>query len=314
MSGELQGQDLWVVIVNWNGGDHNLRCLAATEAAGIPAARTVMVDNGSKDGSLERVIEGFGELAVIRNASNLGFGEAANQGAAHALDRGARVLLLLNNDLELDPQAVGPLLDELNAHRQTGACGPRLLMPGDPKRIWAAGGRIDHRQNISMLLGSGQADGPPWTERRKVDYVVGAALCIRAEAWRACGGLRADYFAYMEDVEFGLRIGRAGWDSVSVGGVQAVHHPSSSTGGGYNPRRKYMQAVNSVRFLREYGDRRAWLRFWCFDVLTLPPALFAGLFRGRARAVAAKALGLWHGLRGRRVEAQRLESGAGWLW
>ena len=314
MSPSLILVDLWAVVVNWNGGRHNLRCLAAAAAAGIDPARTVLVDNGSQDGSVELVTEQFPRVAILRNASNLGFGEGANRGAQYALDAGARAVLFLNNDLELDPAAALQLVEELNAHPRTGACGPRILYPGEPARIWAAGGRIDYRQNVSTLQGFGERDGKPWSTRREVDYVVGAALCVRAKALTEVGLLRADYFAYMEDVELGLRLGQAGWACVSVGSASALHHPSASTGGGYNGRRKYMQALNSVRFLRQYGGTREWLRFWWFDVASLLPAFVLGSLMGRGRAVLAKALGLWHGLNGRRVRAELLEPGGLWLW
>ncbi len=314
MNAPLDHGAVWAVVVNWNGGDWNLRCLAAAQAAGVKSANIVVVDNGSTDGSAERIAAEFPAAALLRMGENLGFGEAANRGATHALAAGAEALLLLNNDLELGRAALDLLIAELNAHPRTGACGPRLLLPGEPVRIWAAGGRLDHAQNISTLLGFGRPDGPPWNERQTVDYVVGAALCVRSQAWRQMDGLRADYFAYMEDVELGLRLRKAGWECVSVGAASAVHHPSSSTGGGYSPRRKYMQAVNSVRFLREYGDTRAWLRFWWFDVASLAPALAAGLVSGQAKGVMAKAAGLWHGMNGGRVEAERLEPGRGPFW
>ena len=122
------------------------------------------------------------------------------------------------------------------------------------------------------------------------------------------------YFAYTEDVDLGQRLRRAGFASACIGSVRAWHAPSSSTGGGYNPRRKYMMAVNSVHFLRRWGGRREWLRFLVFDVATLPLALADGWCRGQAKAVLAKALGLWHGLRGRRVSAETVKSGATPLW
>ena len=87
-----------------------------------------------------------------------------------------------------------------------------------------------------------------------------------------------------------------------------------ATGGGYNPRRKYMQGVNSVHFLREYGGAREWGRFLLFDVATLPALFVVELVRGRAKAVLAKGLGIFHGLRGQRVTAERLERGASRLW
>src|SRR6185436_1539020 len=109
-----------------------------------------------------------------------------------------------------------------------------------------------------------------------------------------------DYFAYMEDVDLGLRLRRRGARLAAVPASVVHHSPSSSTGGGYTRARKYANAVNSVRFLRKHGTPRSWCAFWMFDV--------AGLFVAWAReglrrggdpgAVFAKGRGILDGLRG----------------
>ena len=92
------------------------------------------------------------------------------------------------------------------------------------------------------------------------------------------------------------------------------HAPSSATGGGYNPRRKYMMGVNSIWFLRRYARPRDWCKFVLFDVATLPVVWLIGVFRGRGKAVLAKALGIFDGLRGRRITAATVRAGSHWLW
>lgn len=312
MSADLAG--LWAVVVNWNGGRANQECLAALVAAGVEPARIVFVDNGSVDGSLAAVRAAFPGLVFVEHDRNRGFGEGANAGARVALAGGAELVFFVNNDLVVPPATPAALAAELATAPEVGVVGPRLLYPGEPARVWCAGGRLDWRQNLSTLLGHGRPDGDEWRARREVDYVAGAALLARRAVLEEVGLFEADYFAYMEDVELCLRVRQAGWKVVVLGAVAAVHEASSATGGGYNARRKYMQGVNSVHFLRRYGGPRAWLRFAFFDVLSLPPLLLAGAVRGRARAVLAKGLGIWHGLRGRRVTAERLAPGASRLW
>ena len=96
--------------------------------------------------------------------------------------------------------------------------------------------------------------------------------------------------------------------------LAAYHLPSSSTGGGYGARRKWMQALNSVRFLRTYGRAWHWARFVAFDGLTLPLALVLRGVRGEGLAVLAKGKGLVDGFMGRRVTAEDLEPGGSILW
>lgn len=313
--GELSG--LYVVIVNWNGGaSDNLRCLASVLDQGLPEEQLVFVDNGSIDGSLGAVIERFGRIRLIENGVNLGFGEAANQGAELALEAGASAVAFVNNDLRFDPEAgcLAAMMDALDGDPRLGMVGPRVLFDDGTDRIWCAGGRLDFRQNLSTLLGNGAPDGPEWRKAREVDYVAGCAAVSRAEALRKVGLFDASYFAYMEDVELGQRMRQAGWAVRILGEHAAYHAPSSATGGGYGARRKWMQALNSVRFLKQHGSPLHWARFALFDVATLPLLWLLRAPRGDSSAVLAKAKGLWDGFRGRRVTAEALEPGASRLW
>jgi GT2 family glycosyltransferase len=305
---------VFAVVVNWNGGEQNLACIASLVATGVAEQRIVFVDNGSVDASLARVRDTFPALCVIENGANLGFGEGANQGAERALEGGAETVFFVNNDVVLLTTTLAGLLAFMQRDERLGVVAPRVLYPGEPARVWCAGGVMTWRQNLSTLLGHGQLDGARWQVQREVDYVAGCAMLVRRSVFARIGMLEAAYFAYMEDVDFCLRAKRAGFGVWSVGSEACLHDASSATGGGYNPRRKYMQGVNSVFFLRQYGGLTQWLRFLAFDVASLPLLWCAGLFRGRHVAVLAKGLGIWHGLLGRRVTAERLESGASRLW
>jgi GT2 family glycosyltransferase len=170
------------------------------------------------------------------------------------------------------------------------------------------------RENLSTLVGHGQPDGPAWRVTRDVDYVAGCTLLARADLLRRVGLFDAGFFAYMEDIDLCLRARDAGAKVRVVGEVAALHAASSTTGGGYNARRKYMMGVNSVWFLRRHARAWQWVRFALFDVLPLPILCLFGLFRGRAKPVLAKAAGILDGLRGRRVTAEAIQEGAGWLW
>lgn len=300
------------IVVNWNGGGDNLVCLRELERA--PLDCVIFVDNASSDGSLERVRAEFPALTVLANDANLGFGAASNQGAAAARARGCEALLFVNNDVRLPAEELRKLVAALEGDPRLGFVGPRVLDAADRRRIWAAGGRLSWRQNLTTLIGQGELDGARFQTSTDVDYVVGCALLARAEVFEACGGFDAGFFAYSEDVDLALRAKALGFRSRIIGEAFALHSPSSSTGGGYNPRRKYMMGVNSVWFLRRHGNAGHWIAFLVFDVATLPILLCVAALRGRARAVAAKGLGILHGLLGRRVDARALESGGTPLW
>ncbi len=302
------------VVVNWNGGEDNLLCLESLYAQVPPPDRVLFIDNDSQDGSWQRVAARFPKVEMTRNPRNLGFGAGANQGIANALRGGAQAVLLVNNDVTLIRGSLAQLREALESHPSAGLVGPLVLYRSDPERVWAAGGRLTWRQNLTTLLGQGDSDSDRWRGTFEVDYLTGCAMLVRREVFEHVGAFDEAFFAYSEDVDLGLRAGRAGFSSLLVGAASALHEPSSSTGGGYSPRRKYMMGVNSVWFLRRWGGPREWSRFVMFDLCPLPALWLLGLARGTSRGVCAKALGIWDGLRGRRVTAERLEPGASWLW
>lgn len=302
------------IVVNWNGGVDTLRCVESLLAQVPPLHAVLVVDHASTDGSRERVQREFPQVELLETGANLGYSGGNNRGARRARELGADAFLVVNNDVTLEPHCVRELACALDADERLAAVGPRVLLRDEPTRIWAAGGLLNWRQNLSDLRGFGQLDAEDYRRTLPVDYVPGCAVLVRASALADEELFDDLYFAYTEDVDLGQRLRRAGYKSACIGSVRAWHAPSSSTGGGYNPRRKYMMAVNSVHFLRRWGGRREWLRFLVFDVATLPLALADGWCRGQAKAVLAKALGLWHGLRGRRVSAETVKSGATPLW
>ena len=294
----------WAVVLNWNGGERNLACLRSLAAQGLAEERIVFVDNGSSDGSLARVLAAFPGLAVVRNQTNIGFGHGTNRGIEHALAHGAERVFLVNNDLTMPPGTLAGL--ERALAEGAGIAGPRVLFAKPPQRIWCAGGVITFRANLSTMLGHGEPDGPAFQVTREVDYVPGCALLARREVFERIGLLEGDYFAYHEDVEFCWKAKQAGFPVRMIGALVAHHDAHSSTGGGYNPLRKYMMAVNTVHFLRRHGTLTRWLSFWLFDVASLPFVWLYRALRGEGAAVVAKARGTWDGLRGKPVTAERL--------
>lgn len=302
---------VFAVVVNWNGGEDNLACVRSLLDQGLPPAQVVFVDNASRDGSTEAVEAAHPGLTVLRNERNLGYGHGNNRGIEAALEAGAEAVFLANNDLVLPPGALALLEAGLEARPELGIVGPRVLYHDDPTMVWAAGGWLTWRHNLTTLRGHREPDGPEWRRTLEVDFVPGAAMLVRRAVFERAGLLDGEYFAYHEDADFCLAATRAGYRVACLGDVSAWHRTHAATGGGYNPLRKYMLGVNTVWFLRRHGTPVRWLRFVLFDVVSLLPLLVIESFRGRGRAVLAKARGMYHGLRGRRVTAETVERGAG---
>jgi GT2 family glycosyltransferase len=296
----------WAVIVNWNGGEANLSCLRSLLEQGLEPERIVFVDNASTDGSRERVEEQYPEIRVLRNDRNVGYGDGNNRGIEVALAGDAERVFLVNNDVTLPENALAELAAAFDLFPGTGIVGPRVVYKKHPDIVWCAGGLMTWRQNMSTMIGHGRPDRPAYQETREVDYVPGCAMLVRRSVFEKVGLLEGDYFAYHEDVEFCMKAREAGIGIHVIGEVLVFHDAHFSTGGGYNPRRKYMMGVNTVWFLRRHGTPWRWLRFFFFDVLSLPLLWGLRSRRGEGASVRAKARGMLDGARGRRVTDESL--------
>ena len=214
------------VVLNWNGGEDTLRCVAS-----LPRhALVVVADNGSTDGSLEAVRSRFPEALVVENGANLGFSAGNNRGIAAALDAGADWVVLVNNDAMLEPGALDALRAAAARWPGAGILAGKLLF--EDGRVQWAGQRVALLTGYSgRPRGYGRPDGPAYEAEGPVDRAVGALMAVSREAIDRAGLLDEDLFAYVEDVDWSLRIRAAGLACVLVPSVRAVHALSASTGG-----------------------------------------------------------------------------------
>lgn len=203
------------VIVNYNSGSHLKRCLTSL-AAHAPGVPQVVVDNASTDGS-DLAAETFQPNHLIRNALNKGFGAAVNQGVAAAPD--AAFVLLLNPDCVLSAGAVETLRDELVAHPECAIAAPRILdedgsvqgsVRGDPTMMTGLFGRTTILSrwfpNTPLARRNVQAGAITESESRTADWVSGACMLVRLNAFEAVGGFDERYFLYWEDADLCRRL------------------------------------------------------------------------------------------------------------
>jgi hypothetical protein len=294
-----------VVVLNYHGGEDVLRCVEAIIRGSAPA-HVIVSDNGSTDGSADRIEGRFPDAEVLRNGKNLGYCEGNNVGIRRALERGARSVLLLNDDAFVLEGALSRMLETLEGSPEVGIVGPRIVFDHDPDLVWAAGGAAGFAPNVLSLRGHLTRGEDLASLPEKVDFVPGCALLVKAEVLREVGLLDPVFFAYFEDADFCYRARKAGHGVVYEPRAIVRHRVSASTGGGLSPTRKYLMGLNSWIFLRRHGTFSLWAAWLVFDVILLPVALLHGVLRGRGRAALAKARGILHGVLGRTADASSL--------
>ena len=201
------GSAVSVVIPNWNGRRWLPGCLAALAAQTRPPAEVVVVDNGSTDGSLERLAERHPDVRVLALGRNTGFAAAANRGIEAAT---SEAVALVNPDAVLAPDWLERTAAALAADPGAGAVACKMVDLDDPGRVYDAGDVL-RRDGVCEQRGRFQRDDGRFDEPGEVFAACAGAALYRREAVLAVGGFDERFFAYLEDVDLGLRLRLAGW-------------------------------------------------------------------------------------------------------
>ena len=274
------------VVVNFNARDYLLECVRSLRAEGVDDV--VVVDNHSADGS-RRAVEAADPLVrLVAAEDNLGYGRAANRGAA--LAAGER-LLVCNSDVVLEPGAVTSLAALLDDEPRVGIVGPRIensdgsLYPSPrtfPELGVAAGhaflGLVAPRNRFTRRYRMLDWDH---VRSASVDWVSGACFLARRDTWDSLGGFDESYFMYVEDVDLCWRAERAGWAVAFEPAARVVHVQGVSTD------------LAPYRMIVEH--HRSLLRFYCRTTAgvgrALTPVVALGLAARAGLACAQRGLG-----------------------
>ena len=229
-----------VIIVNWNGAHHLPTCLDSLAAQTYGDFETIVVDNGSTDGSLALLCDQYPWVNVVPLAENTGFAAGNNRGFEQA--RG-KYLVTLNNDTRVEPDWLEHLLAVADAHPEAGMVGSRICTFNDPDRIDSLGmgicrdgmsrGRYRNRRWSALAL----------ADVEEILFPSACAALYRRTMLEEVGGFDEDFFAYAEDSDLGLRGRLAGWEAL-LATRAVVYHKYSQSAGSFSPLKVYLVERN----------------------------------------------------------------------
>jgi GT2 family glycosyltransferase len=224
-----------VAIVNFNTRAHLRTCLASVQSE--PASEVVVVDNASSDGSVEMVQNEYPWVVLHANATNLGYGAAANQAITSC---SAKYALLLNSDTLVSPGTLHALSSYLDLHPRAAVVGPRVVNPDGtlqtscypfptPLNVFLLESGLFRLIRLFPVLRNHCLPAWPHTHARVVPWMLGAVLAIRREAFAAVGGFDESFFMYSEEVDLCYRLCRAGWQAHFTPDTVIMHVEGAST-------------------------------------------------------------------------------------
>ena len=216
-----------VVVVSYETRETLLEGLAALE--GEPATSVVVVDNAGRDGSAAAVRERFPSVRLIANPENVGFARACNQGARES---SAPFLLFLNPDATLAAGSLRTLAALLEARPRVGVVGPRTRSANGDIQVSTGPdlSLVSEIRQRRLVRGVARRDAAILVEaeglhavEREADWVSGACLMIRREAFDAVSGFDERFFLYEEDADLCRRVRQSGWQVLFSPAAEARH-------------------------------------------------------------------------------------------
>ena len=254
--------DLTVVVLNWETPDLTIRCARALLDDGVPAGRIVVVDNGSKDGSPERLASELPGCVLVALPENLGYGRAANAGAREL--PGAAYLITNNDAFVHRPGSVQRLLDALG-DPSVGLVAPRLrnedltLQP-TVRPLPTPGVSVVRALGVGRLVPNRWQ--PRWShhwdhaESRAVEAADGAVYLVRGATWEQLGGYNETRRMYGEDSDLCWRARRLGWRIWFCAEAEFVHLGNATGSRRWtDPQRAAMIGREESRLLFEQLSR-----------------------------------------------------------
>ena len=243
------------VILAWNNYADTHECLETLLASDYPELCTILVDNGSEDGTPEKVRRDFPGVEVIENGSNLGVPAGYNVGFTRALKTDTEYILMLNNDIAVPPNMVSELVKVATADSETGIVMPKVLYYGSENEIWSSGG--EYRTFPPAILMTNK-DGQAAETMRLIEYAPSCGLLIHRRAFERAGLFDPGFLFLFDDWDFSERVRAHGLKIWYTPKAYMWHKVSRSTKGPSSPLYWRTSAASSVRFYRRHG-RPVWL-------------------------------------------------------
>jgi GT2 family glycosyltransferase len=285
-----------VVILNWNGEKYLEKFLPVLiQNSTSPGVEIIIADNASTDGSMKMLETNFPEIQTIILDKNYGFAEGYNKALAIVK---TDYYVLLNSDVEVTRGWLDPLVEYMDQHTDVAACQPKILSYSNHnyfEHAGAAGGFIDR---FGFPFCRGRVFGVVEEDKGQYDSIVdifwatGACFMVRSDVYHKMGGLDADFFAHMEEIDFCWRLKSRGYRLVCIPD-SVVYHIGGGTLNMEHPHKTYLNFRNNLFMLYKNLPESLLNRimFWRFTLdyaaafqllITGKPANARSVFKARA--------------------------------
>ncbi|MCK5608191.1 glycosyltransferase family 2 protein [Candidatus Pacearchaeota archaeon] len=255
-----------IIVPNWNGGEKTMNCLESIFSMDYPTVEVIVIDNGSEDGSREKIKERFKKAAIIENSENLGCVKAINQGFKKARHE---YILRLDNDVILDKQLLAELMKVMLKNKKIGVLIPKIYYKSNPRMLDDLGFSINLFTGKTDSTRIDKIDSGQFEKQSNVEMVPGSVLLTKKEVIEKAGMVSADYFLFFEDADWCIRVRKAGYDVTYTPSTKAWHDCNKKE---MNPFKVRHYLRSKIIFMRKNTSFVNRIVFFPFLLLVYTPA------------------------------------------
>jgi hypothetical protein len=282
-----------IITINYNHSDVTAACLDSLRNITYPDFEIIVVDNASPNEDASWLADKYPEITYIASKENLGFAGGNNLGIHQA---SGKYFLLLNNDTEVVPGFLEPLVAKMESHPEIGAVSPKIRYHHTPDMLQYAGFTPIHRLTIrNHAVGFNQIDKGQFDQDVETYYAHGAAMMVARKVVEDIGLMADIFFLYYEELDWGYRIRSSGKQIWYVHNSLVLHKESVSTGF-YSSLQVYYLNRSRILYMRRNTHGIHFLMAFLYLIfISLPKNIVTFLIKRKYDLLKAyrKAIG-WH--------------------
>lgn len=287
------------IVLNYRRADDTIDCVRSLLQSEGVRPKIIVVDNGSGDGSADRIAAAFPGVRIVRNPSNLGYAGGNNAGIREALKSGAEYALVINNDCTVAPDAVGQMVGVARA-RGADVVSPKIYDFFNPGIIQYAGYRNVHPLAQGLPIGEGERDEGQYDRAAELNAAPGCAMLLGRRLLESAGLFDERFFAYSEELDLCRRAAQAGC-RIFFAPAARVWHKKAATLEPRSPEYTYYLTRGRLIYARKHlgwgSFLLVFLPYFAIVKMLKPTAVFA--VQGRWSNVGALFRAVWWNVRNR---------------
>ena len=252
---------VFVLILSYNGRKWLVDCLPSVLAMDYPNFETVVIDNGSSDGTQDFLRENFPQVQIVTLQPNRGYAGGFDAGLEYAAQRGAEYFLVMNNDTEIDPHALTALVEAAQSQSQAGFVTGKVYFYDRREVFQSVGKKEDPLVWSGDYMGYEEKDSGQYDEIKERAFVDDVYILVHRKMYNEIGGYDPQFYLQYEELDWQLRAKKAGWKIYYTPEAKLWHRGSATTGGVGSPINNYFLERSLLIVIAKHGNVFRLLRY-----------------------------------------------------